>query len=122
MLLERLAVTVVACLALSASAIGAGSLVADAAMKGDKVALRTLLQQKANVNEAQADGATAIQWAAYRNDIEMAGMLIAAGAAVNPPNLDGATPLWLAAENGNAAMIERLLKAGADADGRQASG
>jgi ankyrin repeat protein len=122
MLLERLAVTVVACLALSASAIGAGSLVADAAMKGDKVALRTLLQQKANVNEAQADGATAIQWAAYRNDIEMAGMLIAAGADVNRPNLDGATPLWLAAENGNAAMIERLLKAGADADGRQASG
>jgi ankyrin repeat protein len=113
----------VACLLLATSASsGTSSSVADAAMTGDKLTLRTLIQRKADVNAAQADGATAIQWAAYKNDIEMADMLIAAGADVNRPNRDGATPLWLAAENGNAAMIERLLKAGADPDGRQANG
>ena len=44
-------------LALYLTALGAaGSPVADAAMKGDKAALRTLLQHKADVNLAQADG------------------------------------------------------------------
>src|ERR1017187_3081690 len=98
MLLERLAATGVACVVLATSAVAASSPVADAAMRGDKAALRTLLQQKTDVNAAQADGATPIQWAAYRNDIEMADMLVAAGADVNRPNMDGATPLWLAAE------------------------
>ena len=49
--------------------------VADAAMKGDKAAVRALIAQKADVNVPQADGATAIQWAAYRSDVEMADML-----------------------------------------------
>jgi len=41
-------------LALYLTALGAaGSPVADAAMKGDKAALRTLLQQKADVNLAR---------------------------------------------------------------------
>ena len=34
--------------------------VADAAMKGDKAAVRTLIQQKADVNAPQVDGATAL--------------------------------------------------------------
>jgi len=56
--------------------------VADAAMKGDASAVRTLLREKADVNVPQADGATALQWAAYRNDLELADMLIPAGANV----------------------------------------
>ncbi len=96
--------------------------VADAAMKGDINAVRSLLRQKANVNSPQADGATAIQWAAYRNDPEMADLLIAAGANVKVANRDGATPLNLAAINGSAPMIEKLLKAGADPNERQPHG
>jgi|SRR5579871_6763249 len=97
------------------SAFGAStSLVADAAQKGDRAALRALVQQKVDVNIAQADGATAIQWAAYRNDTEMADLLIAAGADVKAANHDGATALFLASVVGSAPMIERLLKAGAD--------
>jgi ankyrin repeat protein len=92
----------------------ADSPVADAAMKGDKAAVQTLIKQKADVNLPQADGATAIQWAAYRNDVDIADLLIAAGADVKKPNHDGATPLRLAGTNGNAAMIQKLLKAGAD--------
>ena len=64
-------------LALATSAWAAGkSDVADAAMKGDKAAVRALIAQKADVNAPQADGATAIQWAAYKSDVEMADMLI----------------------------------------------
>ncbi len=92
----------------------ANSPVADAAMKGDKAAVQTLIKQKADVNLPQADGATAIQWAAYRNDSEMADLLIAAGADVKKPNRDGATALRLACINGSTAMIQKLLKAGAD--------
>src|SRR5580658_1880008 len=103
----------------SLAAFGAvSSPVADAAQKGDKAAVRALIQQKADVNIAQADGATAIQWAAYRNDFEIADLLIAAGANVKTPNRDGATPLVLASINGSAPMIGRLLTAGADPNER----
>jgi len=50
---------------LSVASFGAvRSDVADAAMKGDKAAVRTLIQQKADVNAPQPDGATALHWAA----------------------------------------------------------
>jgi cytohesin len=106
------------------AAIGnaADSLVADAAMRGDTGAVKSLLEQKADVNAPQADGATPIQWAAYRGDVELADLLIAAGADVKAANHDGITPLWLASENGNAAMIEKLLLAGADPNERRTQG
>ena len=81
--------------------------VADAAMQGDKTAVLALIKQKADVNIAQADGATAIQWAAYRSDVELADMLIKAGADVKAANREGATAMWLAAVNGDAAMLSR---------------
>jgi ankyrin repeat protein len=89
--------------------------VADAAMKSDKAALRALLLQKADVNAAQADGATALHWAVYRDDLEMADILMNAGARVDAANREGITPLHMASLYGNASLIERLLKAGANA-------
>ena len=83
----------------------ANSPVADAAMKGDKAAVQALIKEKTDVNVPQADGATAIQWAAYRNDLEMADLLIRAGANVKLANREGATPLYLASIHGNAARI-----------------
>ena len=88
--------------------------VADAAMKGNMDAVRSLLQAKANVNAPQSDGTTALHWAVRADDLETAGLLLRAGANVSAANRDGATPLLLAAVNGNAAMIETLLKAGAN--------
>jgi ankyrin repeat protein len=96
--------------------------VADAAMHGDKAGVAALLKQRADVNAPQPDGATAIQWAAYKNDLATADVLIAAGANVKTPNRDGATPLQLASINGNAAMIEKLLAAGADPNERSPRG
>ena len=111
-----------AALALCLCAYGANSPLADAAMKGDKAALRSLLEQKADVNAPQTDGATAIQWAAYRDDMEMAGLLISAGANVKLANREGATALYLASIHGNPAMIDKLLNAGADPNERGPEG
>src|SRR5215831_11054301 len=89
--------------------------VADAAMKGDRAAVRTLLAQKADVNAPQVDGATALHWAMYRDDAELADVLIRAGANVKAANRDGVTPLAMASLYGNAPMMSRLIKAGAEA-------
>jgi ankyrin repeat protein len=95
----------------------AASDVADAAMKGDKAAVRSLLQRKADVNAPQKDGTTALHWAVQSDDLETADLLIRAGAHVSAANRDGATPLLLASVNGSAAMLEKLVQAGADPNG-----
>ena len=100
----------------AATLLAAGSDVADAAKRGDQAAVRALLAQKADVNARQPDGGTALHWAVWHEDVELAAMLLRAGANPNPANLTGATPLQLAAVNGNAAIIELLLKAGVDAN------
>lgn len=92
----------------------APSAVADAAQKGDKAAVRALIQQKANVNAPQIDGATALHWAVELGDLEMADALLKAGANPSAVNRAGARPLLAAAVNGQALMIEKLLAAGAD--------
>src|SRR5213593_1876150 len=89
---------------------------ADAVMKGNKAAVRSLLQKKADVNAAQSDGSTALHWAARLDDLETADLLIHSGANVSAATRGGATPLELAAVNGSAAMIEKFIKAGADAN------
>jgi uncharacterized protein len=100
---------------LAAANVGAASSpMADAAMKQNREAVRSLLRQKADVNAPQADGTTALHWAVRLNDVDTADLLLRAGARVNATNRDGATPLQLAALNGSAAMIEKLVKAGAD--------
>jgi ankyrin repeat protein len=88
--------------------------VADAAMRGDRDAVREALVRKADVNATQIDGSTALHWAVERDDLAMAEQLIRAGARVTARTREGVTPLQLAATNGSAAMIDRLLKAGAD--------
>ena len=92
----------------------AASDVANAAMQKNAQAVRTLLQQKADVNAPQSDGTTALHWAVRWDDLDMASTLIRSGANAQAANRDGATPMFLAAMNGSAAMIETLLKAGVD--------
>jgi ankyrin repeat protein len=93
----------------------AGAPVADAAMDGNRDAVKALLKQAADVNAAQGDGMTALHWAAMRNDAELAQTLLYAGANAKATTRIGAyTPLLLAAREGSAAVIAPLLKAGAD--------
>jgi len=85
-----------------------------AARNSDIAAVRALIQKNADVNVSEGDGATALHWASYRDQLEIADLLIRSGAKVNAANDLGATPLWLAAQNGSAVMTRRLLQAGAD--------
>ncbi len=99
------------------------SRVADAAMNGDKAAVRTLLKQGLDVNAAQGDGMTALHWAARQGDAETARMLIYAGANVKAATRLGAyTPLFMASQLGHATVIDTLLKAGADPKGTTSNG
>ena len=86
----------------------------DAVRSGEISAVRALIEKKADVNAAEGDGATALHWAAYRDDLAMTDLLLRAGANVNAANDLGATPLWLASENGSGPIVQRLLRAGAN--------
>lgn len=94
----------------------AESELADAAMQEDKAALTQLLQNGMDPNGGQADGSTALHWAVYHADVELAQKLLAAGADPSVVTRNGATPLWLASNQGDAGMISLLLDAGADAN------
>src|ERR1041385_7253398 len=94
--------------------VAASSDLADAAMSGNKQAVRSLLQKKADVNQTQVDGTTALHWTVRADDLETADLRIRAGANVSAANREGITPMQLAATNGSAAMIGKLLKAGAN--------
>jgi len=86
----------------------------EAAKNADRAAIRALLQKKADVNAAEADGTTALHWASYRNDVESVRLLIAAGANVNAANDLGATPLWIAGHNDGTPIVKALLASGAN--------
>ena len=78
--------------------------------------IRQLLDKRVDVNAPQPDGTTALHWAAYHDDLDLAKRLLASGANALAVNRYGVTPLALACTNGNAAMIERFLDAGASAN------
>ena len=87
---------------------------ADAARQADWAAVRTLLEAGADVDARQGDGSTALHWASYRDNREIAALLIRAGTAVDAANDLGVTALWAACENRSPALVKILLEAGAD--------
>lgn len=99
---------------MSASAAGVDARLVDAVKNGRTDLVKTLVQQKVDVNAPQPDGATALHWAAQRDDMDTAVLLIGAGAKPNVPNAFGVTSLSLACTNGSAAMVDFLLRSGAD--------
>ncbi len=95
----------------------------DAVKNGDVTAVRSLLAQHVgDVNAAEADGSTALHWAAQRDNLEIADLLIAAGANAKAATRYNITPLSLACTNGDAVLIEHLIKAGADPNGTSEEG
>src|SRR5437879_5430926 len=57
--------------AASVYATDARAPLADAAEKLDRVKVRALLTQHADVNTPQPDGMTALHWAAYQDDLDL---------------------------------------------------
>src|SRR4051812_33849837 len=78
-----------------------------ATLRRDRVAIRRLIDEGANVNEKNDAGATALMWAV--DDFETARTLIDKGADVNARSDDQRTPLIIAAGRHGTAPLVRLL-------------
>src|SRR5688572_7862747 len=100
----------------------AGTPLIDAVKRQDAAAVNALLDRGEAVDAAEADGTTALHWAAQRDDPKSVELLLEAGAAASAANRFGVTPLELAALNGNGAVVDRLLSAGADPNARSREG
>jgi ankyrin repeat protein len=87
----------------------------EAVKAGDRATVGTLLKNHSDVNAAEPDGTTPLQWAVHADDLEMTQLLLRAGANASRANRYGVCPLSLAATNRNAAIASVLLDAGADA-------
>jgi uncharacterized protein len=107
------AITLAAFIATSAARAESLPLI-EAARYQDAAMMQTLLSDGVDPDSRQADGATAIHWTVYNENVEALALLIAADADVNAVNRLGASPLYLAAKSGNAELIEQLLEAGAN--------
>ena len=67
---------------LSVASLGAASddlRLVEAVRMGDREAVRSLLGEHVDVNARQGDGATALAWAAHRDDVATTDLLIRAG-------------------------------------------
>jgi len=95
---------------------------AEAAMRRDVAAVRTLIGQKVDANTPGQDGTPALHWAVRVDDVATAKLLLGAGAQATLANRYGLTPLAIASANGNATMIGVLLDAGADANAPDPAG
>lgn len=102
----------------AAEITGSSAPLVDALKSGQRQAAVDMIARKsADVNAAEADGSTALLWAAHANDADLVARLLKAGAKPDAPNRLGSTPLLEAAFNANTAAIQALLAAGADPNG-----
>jgi ankyrin repeat protein len=107
----------------SASDTDSSTRLADEAKNGHVAKVHALLHEYVDVNATQGDGMTALHWAAYNDDVEMAELFLGAKANFEArTRVGGLTPLLLASRNGSAALLEALLEAGANANHASATG
>jgi uncharacterized protein len=97
--------------------------VAEAVQQGDRALAVRLIAHRADVNAAQADGMTALHWAAANGDLETTKLLLRAKADVKAATRVGAlTPLSLACLSGDAPVMAALIQAGADTNAAETDG
>ena len=106
----------------SLSAAGADARLTDAVKRGDLQTVRSLVQRRANVAGTEADGTTALHWAARGSHLDIARELVKAGAPVSASTRYGVTPLALAAETGSLPMVDLLVGAGANVNAASPDG
>src|SRR5688572_10085978 len=94
----------------------------DAAKAGDRAAAVALIDKRADVNAPEADGTTALHWAAHHGDVDLVQRLIRAGAKVNVVNDFGATPMSEAAVLADPTLLAALLEAGGSVESANGDG
>ena len=94
----------------------------DAVKSEDIQTVRRLLAEGSDVKATQGDGATALHWAAHRDNHDVAAVLIASGADVNARDDHRITSLALACLNGSSSLVKMLLDAGANPNLTKSSG
>jgi uncharacterized protein len=125
--IDEVRLTDLAWLIVGASAIVLAAVVAPASAQTDvrlvnalknqnATTARALIRQRVDVNAADVDGSTPLQWAAHWNDLETVKVLLSAGAKPNATNRYGVTPLHEAATIGSSPIVNALLRAGATVD------
>src|SRR5690349_9325346 len=105
-----------AALPLSSMIVAAGPMdaaaVVDAAMSGNHDAVKALLKDGADVNTAQADGMTALHWAAEKGRGDLAKLLLYA-------TTSGTTALMCAAAAGKNDAVKLLIEKGANVNAKE---
>jgi ankyrin repeat protein len=108
--------------AFAAGGAAAQGTLVDAARNADHATAVALLAERADPNQPESDGTTALHWAVHHDDAELVVRLLEAGANVAVANDYGATPMSEAAVAANVAVLEALLDAGADVESTNADG
>src|SRR5579863_4204771 len=75
----------------AAGAVGGGAALLKAVKAGDVPAIRELVKQPNLANAAEPDGTTALHWAADRDNVAAAQLLVSAGADAKAKNRYGVT-------------------------------
>jgi uncharacterized protein len=81
-----------------------------------------LVESGVDVNRPSVDGTTALHWASYYGELDLARRLVRAEADPDTRNTYGSTPLGEAATKGDLPMIELLLDAGANVESENPEG
>jgi ankyrin repeat protein len=95
-----------------------GTAVAVAAHGGHCDVVRQLVEARADVDAADATGATATHRAAVLGHSRVVSLLLSARASVNQPDVEGRTPVHRAAGQDHPAIVEALARARADVNRR----
>ncbi|GAA5948609.1 hypothetical protein JCM10213_003557 [Rhodosporidiobolus nylandii] len=78
--------------------------------------------QPISIDTPDAEGHTALAWAAYQGDAISVELLLGAGADANREDNAGLRPLHWAVTKGNSQCIRRLVEAGAELNAREGQG
>ena len=76
--------------------------------------VKAILGKHANVNAVDTNGATALAWAAMRDNVPVAALLLKAKADPNLPDVSAITPLRIAIDNYSLPITKLLLENGAN--------
>src|SRR3954452_3777550 len=119
----RLSILVAGLAAISVAPRSVDSPIADAAMRGETAAVRSLIKRHVDVNAPRGDGRTALHGAPSHGNVDEIKLLLGAGAKVDAGTRNGSyTPLHFAAREGRAAAIRALTKVGANVNAATTTG